>query len=248
MTGTPRYSLFTIRYLLLLFIVHYSLFVISAHAVNMNSDSYKIQWGNVNIGGGRKTSGGYTLTDTIGQIAPGDYQSNGYWLRAGFQYIHSIIPFTFTVSDLSIAFGSLTPGTPSTDTNTLTVSAGGAGGYQVLAQENHVLRSDQGSNLADTTCDGSSCDETDADPWTQNTTYGFGFNMSGDDIPADFVDSTYFRQFADIESAESAQIVMSSNSIASSSLATVTYKVNISSVQEAGNYENAITYIAVPAY
>jgi len=226
----------------------YLLLATNAYAVNMDSDSYKIQWGNVNMGGGRKTSGGYIITDTLGQIAPGDYQSAGYWLRAGFQYIHSIIPFTFTISDLNIAFGSLVVGTPSTDTNTLTVSAGGAGGYQVLAQENHVLRSDQGSNLADTLCDTSLCDETNADPWTSNSVYGFGFNMSGNDIPVDFVDSTYFRQFADLESAENKQIVMSSDAVTSSSTATVTYKVNIDSTQEAGNYENAITFVAIPAY
>jgi len=217
-------------------------------ATNMDSDSYKIQWGNINMGGGRKTSAGYVVTDTLGQMAPGSYTSNGYWLRAGFQYIHSIIAFTFTISDLSIDFGSLTVGSPSTDTNTLTVSAGGAGGYQVLALENHVLRSDQGSNLADTLCDTSLCSESNADPWTSNSVYGFGFNINGDDTPVDFVDSTYYRQFADIESAESKQIVMSSSAVTASSVATVTYKVNVNSTQEAGNYENAITYIAVPGY
>ncbi|MFH1601467.1 MAG: hypothetical protein ABIB61_00740 [Candidatus Shapirobacteria bacterium] len=218
------------------------------NAANMDSDSYKIQGGNVNIGGGEKSSDSYNLTDTIGQIAPGDYQSDGYWLRAGFQYIHSIIPFTFTISDLSIAFGSLVPGTPSTDTNTLNVSAGGAGGYQVLAFENHPLRSEQANDIVDTTCDTLSCDETDADPWINDSIYGFGFKISGDDIPEDFEDSTFFRQFADQEGAESAQIVMSSDAVTSSSTATVTYKVNISGSQAAGNYENAITYIAVPGY
>jgi len=214
----------------------------------MDSDSYKIQWGNINIGGGRKTSGGYILTDTLGQMAPGDYQSNGYWLRAGFQYIHSIIAFSFTVSDLSIDFGSLTVGTPSTDTNTLTVSAGGAGGYQVYALENHPLRSETSNDIADTLCNTGSCSESDADPWTSNSVYGFGFNINGDDTPVDFVDSTYFRQFADLESTEDKQIVMSSDAVTSSSTATVTYKVNVDSTQEAGNYENAITYIAVPGY
>ena len=230
-----------------IFYILYSIFS-PVMAVNMNSDSYKIQWGNVNMGGGRKTSAGYIVTDTLGQIAPGDYQSAGYWLRAGFQYIHTIIPFTFTISDLNIAFGSLVVGTPSTDTNTLTVSARGAGGYQVLAFENHPLKSRQANDIADTLCDTSLCDETNADPWTNNSVYGFGFNMSGDDIPVDFVDSTYFRQFADLESAESKQIVMSSDAVTSSSTATVTYKVNVSAVQEAGNYENAITYVAVPGY
>lgn len=217
-------------------------------ATNMSSDNYEIQWGNINIGGGKKTSDNYLLTDTIGQFAPGDYQSAGYWLRAGFQYIYTLTPFTFTISDLSIDFGSLIPGNPSSQNNTLTVSAGGAGGYQVLALENHPLRSAQANDVDDTTCDTDSCDESNADPWTSNSVYGFGFNINGDDTPADFVDLTYFRQFADSESAEIAQVVMSSDSIATSSAAMVTYKVNINGLQAAGNYENAITYIAVPSY
>lgn len=217
-------------------------------AVNMQSDSYRIQWGNINIGGGKPTSTNYNLNLTIGQTAPGDYQSTGYWLRAGFQYIHSIIPFSFSISDLSIDFGSLSPQTLTTATNTLTVSAGGAGGYQVLAFENHPLRSQTGAEIPDTTCDNNNCSETTAAVWQQTTTYGFGFNISGDDIPADFVDSTYFRQFANQEEGESAQEIMGSTSITRSSQATVTYQVNISSLQEAGTYSNAIVFIAVPRY
>jgi len=214
----------------------------------MSSDGYIIQWGNVNIGGGRKTSDSYTLTDTLGQIAPGRYESAGYIVRAGFQYIHSIIPFTFTISDITIDFGSLTPQSPVTQTNTLTVSAGGAGGYQVLAFENHPLRSDNNDEIPDTTCDNGNCSETNAEVWTQNTTYGFGYNMSGDDVPTEFVDATYFKQFADEESGETPQVVMSSDTATKSSVATVTYKVNISSLQAAGKYENALVFIAVPGY
>ncbi|MCD6225690.1 hypothetical protein J7J95_01245 [bacterium] len=217
-------------------------------AVNMTSNSYKIQWGNINIGSGEQSSSSYQLSATLGQIAPGKFSSTGYIVRAGFQYIHSVIPFSFTISDLSIDFGSLVAQTPKTATNTLTVSAGGAGGYQVLAYENHPLRSEQNEDIPDTTCDSGTCSETTADVWTQNTTYGFGFNMSGDDVPSDFVDSTYFRQFANKENNESPQVVMSSNSVTSSATATVTYKVNISSSQAAGNYENAITFVAIPIY
>jgi len=217
-------------------------------AVNMESDSYKIQWGNINIGARNQSSDNYNLGVTIGQIAPGLYTDTGYKVRAGFQYIHSIIPFSFAISDLTIDLGSLVIETPSTDSHTLTVSAGGAGGYQVLAYEDHPLRSRQGAEIADTICDNGSCDETSAEVWAQNTTYGFGFNISGDDVPADFVDATYFRQFADDEGGETHQAVMSKSSVTTQSQATVTYKVNISSTQEAGRYETGIVYIAVPIY
>ena len=223
-------------------------FPLASWAVDMSSDSYKIQWGNVNLGSGRQTSSNYQLGITLGQTAPGLYTSTGYKVRAGFQYIHSIIPFSFAISSLAIDFGNLTPESPKTATNILTVQAGGAGGYQVLAFENHPLRSQTGRVIADTTCDSNDCDETQAGVWQSTTTFGFGFNMSGDDVPADFTDTTYFRQFANQENSETPQAVMTSNNVTRQSQATVTYKANIAASQAAGNYENAIVYIAIPGY
>ena len=72
--------------------------------------------------------------------------------------------------------------------------------------------------------------------------------MSGNDVPAAFVDSTYFKQFADASQSETAQIVMSSANVDTNRLATVTYKINVSPTQTAGDYENALTFIATPTY
>ena len=218
-------------------------------AINMSSDAYQLQWTNLNMTSGAKSSTNYNILDTVGQLAPGEYSSTGYYVKAGFPYIKTIIAFAFTISDLSIDFGSLTPNTPSTQTNTLTVSSGGAGGYSVTALENNPLKL-QGSatTIPDTVCDGSDCDETTASVWSNNTTYGFGYNMSGDDIPAAFIDSTYYKQFADHSSGEAAQIVVSSNNVGANRIATVTYKANINSTQAAGDYENSITFTATPGY
>lgn len=243
-----RQSIFILFTLLFLLFCIYAFLPSCISAINMESDSYQIQWGNINIGGGRKSSSSYTVTDTIGQIAPGAYSSSGYNVKSGFQYIYTLVPFAFSISDVTIDFGTLTSGIPSTDTNQLTVSAGGAGGYQVLAYEDHQLRSEGGQDIPDTTCDTDSCDETNADPWTNSSEYGFGFNINGDDTPSDFVDSSYFRQFADDESGETHQAVMTGSSAVESSQATVTYKVNISGSQAAGNYETGIVYIAIPTY
>ena len=72
--------------------------------------------------------------------------------------------------------------------------------------------------------------------------------MAGDDVPAGFVDSTYFKQFADLSNSESPQTVMSSANVGTSRVATITYKINVSSVQPAGSYQNVILFTAVPAY
>lgn len=242
-----------------IFIFSILAFSLPARAQNMNSDHYYIQWGNFNTGSDKIDSENYQLGITMGQIAPGLYSKTGaYKVRSGFQYIQSLIPFSFTISDTNIDLGYLSVETPKTDTNTLTVSAGGAGGYQVLAYETHPLRlsgeSICGSSncIPDTICDNSNCTESSAEVWTEDTTYGFGFNMENiggtTDVPTDFANTTYFRQFADNEADETHQVVMSNPDVTKSSSATVTYKANISTSHTGGNYETSIVYIAVPSY
>lgn len=235
-----------------LYTIYHILHTKPVRALNMSSDSYEIQMGNLNMTSGRKTGGGNVLTDTVGQTAPGEYISNGYKVLAGFQYINSIIPFSFTISDLSISFGSLIPGIPSTLTNTLTVVAGSAGGWQVTTMENHELRTPTGTaEIDDTSCNGGAqtCSISDANLWDDNGQYGFGYNLSGENIDADdFVNSDYYRPFANDEDDDSPVTIMSSEAATRSATATVTYKVNISALQTAGNYQNYLTFVATPTY
>ncbi len=220
---------------------------ISAQAT-IESPNYKIQMPNFNSGAGIPSSSGYKLDTTIGQTAPGLYSSTGYLVRSGFQYIHSIIPFSFSMSNYLINFGTLVPGSPSTLTSTLTVSSGGAGGYKVTTRETGTLQTDGGQSIPDTTCDSGTCSEGVAGVWAQATTYGFGYNMSGNDIPADFVNSTYYRHFANASLGQTDQIVMSSANVGTGRTATMTYKVNISGVQPAGSYRNKILFTAIPSF
>lgn len=223
------------------------IFPVSAQE-RVESPNFRIEFPNLNSGAGIPSSSNYRLDSTLGQTGPGEYSSSGYRVKAGFQYIHSIIPFSFSISDLQINFGTLTPNSPSTDTSTLTVSAGGAGGYSVKASENNSLKtSDGGDTIIDTLCD-TTCSESLATVWTSTSKYGFGFNMSGDDVPADFTNSTYFRQFADRSSAETEKTIMSSVNVGRSRTATITYKVNVSGVQPAGVYRNILTFTAIPSY
>lgn len=221
--------------------------VVSAQE-RVESANYRIIFPNFNSGAGIPTSSNFNLNTTIGQTAPGLYSSAGYRVKAGFQYINSIIPFSFSINDIQKNFGTLTPDSPSTTTSTLTVSTGGAGGYLIKASENHPMQtSDASDNIIDTLCD-TTCSETTAASWTSSTKYGFGFNMSGDDVPVDFTNSNYYRQFADRSNSESQTTIMSSANVGSSRTATITYKVNISRVQPAGIYQNIIMFTAIPSY
>lgn len=217
----------------------------------MESSQYRIKFGNINFGSNNQSSTSYNLGTTAGQLAAQEFNSSGYVVKAGFQYIHSIIPFTFSISDTSVGLGTLTAQTPSTATTDLTVSFGSAGTYQVTAEEIGPLRTLSGSNsIPDTSCNGGAqtCTESSANVWNSSTAYGFGYNMSGTGIPSDFINSTYYRPFPDNTAVESAQVVMSSSNVTTSSTSTVTFKANISGSQAAGSYQTIIRFIATPSF
>ena len=228
-------------------------------AQTFDSTNYHIDFGNFNMTSGRKTSANYTLTDTVGQNAPGQYDNTGYTLKAGFQYIYeNNIPFSFKISSLNLNFGTLVPNIGSTVVNTITISTPTGHGYDILTSANHPLRVlNSKSTIPDTNCDTGTCSESVSGVWTSNSKYGFGFNAMGvnSSMVATgvgtsnfFANSTYFRQFADSSSNETAQIIMSENSPVKDHSAIITYKVNISAIQAAGTYENSLNFIAVPKY
>ena len=92
-------------------------------AQTFDSASYHIDFGNFNMTSGRKTSTNYTLTDTVGQNAPGQYDASGYTIKAGFQYLYDKrIPLSFKINNLDLNFGVLTPNVGSTVSNIITIN------------------------------------------------------------------------------------------------------------------------------
>lgn len=242
------------KFFLVLFFLCFGFLTVYAQvsAENMESNSYKIQFGNFNMASGKRTGSSFTLTDTMGGLAVGpygQYGSTSYFIGSGFQYVYQIDYFHFSVSKLNIEFGELFAGAFKTDSHTISITTTGAGGYGVYAFENHPLKHSAGSaTIPDTTCDLNDCDQTIAASWTDPSKDGFGFNVSGDQAAADFINGNYFRQFANNEASESMQEIMGSTSVALNDSATVTYKAAMAGAQAAGNYQTSIVFVAVPGY
>ena len=236
---------------IVIYTIIFTLFIpFIAKAETLNSSNYVIQMSSINMGAGTATSSAYSLNTTLGQTIQGLFGTNGYLVKAGFQYIHPLIPFTFRISNLTIDFGTVTPNVPKTASNILTVTTGSAHGYSVNTIEDHPLRIVTGSStIPNTSCDlALTCTTTTATPWTDNTRYGFGYNMSGTDVnTSNFVDSTYYQPFP-VENTDSPVTIMQRNGVATNSAATVTYKINISGSQAAGTYQNSIQYLAIPSF
>jgi hypothetical protein len=219
----------------------------------MESNSYVIQFGNFNMGSGEQDSTSYKLTNTMGQIAAGpygEYGTSGYFVGGGFQYIYQIKNFSFNLSKTSVELGLLSPNSHNTDSHTLSITTRGAG-YVGYAYEQGPLSlvTNNSITIPDTTCDDGSCDETQASIWTNSNIGGFGFNLSGDHVASDFINSNYFRQFANKSQNEAMQAVMSSHDVANNDEATITYQAGLTTEsQTAGNYATYVAYIAVPTY
>lgn len=223
-----------------------------AVAENMSSDSYTIQFGNFNITSGEKSSASYTVTDTVGQTGAGPYGTIGvsnYFIGSGFQYIYQIPEFEFTLSTTSIDLGELIVGTLAQQSHTMSITTKGAGGYVVRVVAEHPLRHQESvADIPFTSCDAGTCTIDQAQVWTNPLVTGFGYSMNGTNVAADFLNTTYFRPFADAEAAQSSQIIMSSVDVADHETATITYQAGIDANQAAGNYQTAITFIAVPGF
>lgn len=218
-------------------------------AQHFTSSSYIIDWGNFNMTSGHKNSTNYQLTDTVGQNAPGLSEKNGLKVQAGFQYIYDTFnKLSFSIDKLDINFGTLTPNTILTDTNTLTITTPSGRGYQLMAQENHSLWIDSNNYIPDTSCDNNDCTVSLSTPWINSNKYGFGFNVSGVGTSSYFTNSQYFRPFANSSKNQDSPIISSENNPVKNRQLTVKYQVVISSLQSAGDYQNNITYTLVPKY
>lgn len=255
----------------------YMLHATCVSAINMQSNEYRIQFGTINSGGQKMidpVDNLYNLSTSVGQAAAKEFQSSGYIVKAGFQYIYSRIPFTFSLSTIRVDFGSLIPNTPATAPLILSVSFGGAGQYLVTARADAPLTVISGTNtISFTACNGGvdTCIITNAKQWTSASAYGFGYGMTGQDIPTDFINSTYYRPFANrLISEDPATVMQSSNVTAditptpnpaftpapaltgfphdTTHQATMTMKVNISGLQPAGTYATVIRFLATPSF
>lgn len=244
---SKSYTIIRVLLAISLFTSHFSLFTSSTRAETLTSPNYKIRLGNFNMTSGMKDSTSYNLTDTVGQIAADFFSSSGYHVKAGFQYIYTLYDFSFAISSLALDLGTLTSNTFSTATNTLTVTAPGQG-YSVSVLESNKLTSIAGSTIPDTTCDSGTCTETSAGVWSTATNNGFGFNVNGSDVSADFVGVTYFRPFPDLSLSEPSATIMQSAAPGKNRTSTVTYKVSPPGSQASGIYTTQIIYIATPVY
>lgn len=182
------------------------------------------------------------------------FDSQGYTTKEGLSFIYTHTPFSFSVSDLILDMGILSPEQPATASSQLIIATGSAGGYSVSAYENSSLKTpDNSASIPDTSCNYSQCTRSLAQSWTDNTAYGFGFNLKGDNTALDFETLDFYRPFANKTKGQPAQIIIAAqinvpNPPSYIKKTTISLKVNVSTDQKVGKYANSINLLALPNY
>ncbi len=233
---------------LLSLLLSFVFFVSPVRAINMRSPNYHIIFGNINSGGNEQNSTNYRLDISLGQALAERFTSSGYIVRAGFQYIHILYPFAFSISNTSVNFGTILPNKFSTQSVILTVSNRGQG-YEIKAFEDTPLKRFSLEEIPDTECNlTSQCSLGSANIWDNTNAYGFGYNISGVDRTPDFIDGRYFRPFASDSHNENPITIMESSQAVRNRQGILTMKINISPIQQTGTYQTIVNFIAVPKY
>lgn len=173
---------------------------------------------------------------------------NNYLITYSYDKTLKDIPFILSLGSKILNFGEIKPGEPLIRSHTIKVLPGTAQGYQVVAYQDHNLKSTN-AEIPSTSCDSGSCTQILADIWSSPLTYGFGYrcdNTQGTLCTEGF-NKDYYKRFSNQSlNEEPSRIINSLSSEPAESV--LSYKINIPGNQEQKGYQNTIYYIAVPNF
>ncbi len=191
----------------------------------MNSESY-INWmDSLNFGGEEtSTSTNYRFQDTLGEIGTGEISSTNYAGLIGFRQSDADPKMTFSISDTSVDFGTLSTSAVSSDSITITSTTNAVDGYITTIFETENLKTGAGADIDDV-----------ADGTVTAGSEEYGVRTSGADGQ---------MNGADTGITTSPQTVASNASWINGSAVTITFKAAISSLTSAGAYAHNVTLIS----
>lgn len=248
----PNYWKFIITFLLVLTFAFYllTLSYSKAIALEMSSEYYKIKGSDLTISSTTPSSSDDKATRLQNDNYLLQFDTLGYSSKTGLSYLKSSRPFTFSLSNTKIEFGTLKPAQPVVQSTQIVIENGPTRGYQFLLAELDSLSSKNGTKIPDTTCEGdkNQCTILLSKPWNSNTNYGYGFGLIGKNIPNDFKNISYFRPFINISKDHKPITILSSNQHNITNQLIINFKLNLPALSDKGPYQNEIVMYAIPGY
>jgi len=152
----------------------------------------------------------------------------------------------------TVKFGSISIASFNDLAQRLSCVTNASGGYVVTGFESRVLTNiSTGTTIVNTTCDSGPCTTALATDWSTTTNYGFGYsidNINATTTAFDYDDGTYFAKPFGIGYANTVTLFNNSSTPSTTERIYVCYRLNVSTIQEAGEYENGITYTATATF
>lgn len=187
-----------------------------------------------------------TITFTIGTTAPILSTGNtacGVPLSSG-------APNTTATA---VSFGSVSIAAFNSIAQMLSIVTNAPSGYAITTFANNQLTVIGGSTtIPPTTCDSGPCTTTSEQVWSNATNYGFGYSLEnlGSAVGATFVGTNVSQKARPFPVGASSAVTIIKNTSTPTQTESyyVCYRLNPSTTQQAGTYENKITYTATATF
>jgi len=153
----------------------------------------------------------------------------------------------------AVKFGSVSIASFNNLAQRLSCVTNASGGYVVTGFESKPLTNiSTGTTIVDTTCDSGPCTINLAVGWTTPTNFGFGYsieNINAGTTAFSYGGGSNFnaKPFG-VGYANTATLFSNSSTPSTTERIYVCYRLNVSTLQEAGEYENGITYTATATF
>ena len=152
----------------------------------------------------------------------------------------------------SVSFGPLVLGTFNNLSQSLQITTNSTNGYIIQAFENRPMTTlNGGVTIPDTVCEAQACTTTVSKAWTAYTKSGFGYSLEVGSTSAGAVlgitTASQYKAFG-VGSAAAQTILSRTNTPSGTDSVYVCYRATASTTQQAGTYENSVSYIATATF
>jgi hypothetical protein len=209
----------------------------------MGSSSYRIDSFAINSFGDNATSSTYGLTGSGGEEFVGLASSPNYKINAG--YIAKLTnSISLTLDSLSVTIPNLVPASPAGPSQQATTQASvstDSYGYNLNVKISQLLTLVGGSaTIPNMTSPAGTI--ASPQPWTDNSTYGLSFTVTGTNAQAKWNSGTSYAAFPTPGTSSTIHSPSTYFISTAPDVATVHYRSAVTPAQAAGSYQNVITY------
>ncbi|MEI8343753.1 MAG: hypothetical protein WCF93_02260 [Candidatus Moraniibacteriota bacterium] len=205
-------------------------------ALAMSSANYQINADSINSGGNLSSSSNFKTFDSIGENFTGNMASTNFAVGEGLAPM-TTYSLTLALDSSMKNLGTVVAGTPMTATTTASVTTDAWGGYDLYIAQNNDLKHTDGLTMIAPI----SCSILVPCPWFGT---GFGFTVSsGTSVEVKWGTNPSYK-YANIPTSLTLFHTKTGYTSGIDNTA-VQYKLDVPTVQKAGNYTNILTYTAI---